>query len=112
MGISGMGGFALEKARSGWALGLDADFAHSTRRIIEEYTRSIGSLDGPAHTLLFMVNYYLASRHIMLYIAHESNERLRPLLNPNNATNVQSHECYDENRETTAFIALQPSKKR
>lgn len=36
-------GFALEKARGGWALGLDADFAHSTRRIIEEYTRSIGS---------------------------------------------------------------------
>ena len=38
--------------------------------------------------LLFMVNYLLASRYISVYIAHESNEKLHPLI-VNTAMKIQ-----------------------
>lgn len=63
----------------------------SSRRIIEEH---IGlSIVGTvlAHTLLFMLHYWLASRYIGLYIAHESDERRHALI-ANPAMTISAHQ--------------------
>ena len=78
---------------------LCSGFADPTRRIIEEHVglSFLGTLT--AHTLLFMLHYWLASRYIGLYIAHENNERHHALI----ANPAMIISAYQVSRATSAL---------